>query len=133
MISDGQVVGRPIMAVTLSVDHRAASGADGARLEGSKAFAKTVMEAAGVPKAEHTTRVAEVLDPDPCEAEFVTFAGDPRRQTTNVNAYRLYLKGRYAWNKRSRDGLAQAAEHRLEQVACHDFGVPGHDRRSPCS
>ena len=29
---DGQVVGRPIMAVTLSVDHRAASGADGARL-----------------------------------------------------------------------------------------------------
>jgi pyruvate dehydrogenase E2 component (dihydrolipoamide acetyltransferase) len=32
VIHDGQVVGRPIMAVTLSVDHRAASGADGARL-----------------------------------------------------------------------------------------------------
>jgi pyruvate dehydrogenase E2 component (dihydrolipoamide acetyltransferase) len=32
VILDGQVVGRPIMAVTLSVDHRAASGADGARL-----------------------------------------------------------------------------------------------------
>jgi pyruvate dehydrogenase E2 component (dihydrolipoamide acetyltransferase) len=32
VIVDGQVVGRPIMAVTLSVDHRAASGADGARL-----------------------------------------------------------------------------------------------------
>ncbi len=32
VIMDGQVVGRPIMAVTLSVDHRAASGADGARL-----------------------------------------------------------------------------------------------------
>jgi pyruvate dehydrogenase E2 component (dihydrolipoamide acetyltransferase) len=32
VIVDGQVVARPIMAVTLSVDHRAASGADGARL-----------------------------------------------------------------------------------------------------
>jgi pyruvate dehydrogenase E2 component (dihydrolipoamide acetyltransferase) len=32
VILDGQVVARPIMAVTLSVDHRAASGADGARL-----------------------------------------------------------------------------------------------------
>jgi pyruvate dehydrogenase E2 component (dihydrolipoamide acetyltransferase) len=32
VIRDGQVVPRPIMAVTLSVDHRAASGADGARL-----------------------------------------------------------------------------------------------------
>jgi pyruvate dehydrogenase E2 component (dihydrolipoamide acetyltransferase) len=28
---DGQLVARPIMTVTLSVDHRAASGADGAR------------------------------------------------------------------------------------------------------
>ncbi len=32
VVLDGQVVVRPIMAVTLSVDHRAASGADGARL-----------------------------------------------------------------------------------------------------
>ncbi len=32
VIREGQVVARPIMAVTLSVDHRAASGADGARL-----------------------------------------------------------------------------------------------------
>jgi pyruvate dehydrogenase E2 component (dihydrolipoamide acetyltransferase) len=32
VILDGQVQARPIMAVTLSVDHRAASGADGARL-----------------------------------------------------------------------------------------------------
>jgi pyruvate dehydrogenase E2 component (dihydrolipoamide acetyltransferase) len=32
VIHEGQVQGRPIMSVTLSVDHRAASGADGARL-----------------------------------------------------------------------------------------------------
>ena len=32
VIVDGQVQARPIMSVTLSVDHRAASGADGARL-----------------------------------------------------------------------------------------------------
>ena len=32
VVRDGQVVIRPIMSVSLSVDHRAASGADGARL-----------------------------------------------------------------------------------------------------
>ena len=32
VVRDGQIVVRPIMSVSLSVDHRAASGADGARL-----------------------------------------------------------------------------------------------------
>jgi pyruvate dehydrogenase E2 component (dihydrolipoamide acetyltransferase) len=35
VIQDGNVVARPIMQLTLSVDHRAASGADGARFLGS--------------------------------------------------------------------------------------------------
>jgi pyruvate dehydrogenase E2 component (dihydrolipoamide acetyltransferase) len=35
VVRDGQVVVRPIMGMTLSVDHRAASGADGARFLGS--------------------------------------------------------------------------------------------------
>jgi serine/threonine-protein kinase len=34
----------------------------------------------------------------------------PRPPTKDVEAYRLYLKGRHAWNRRSEDGLRQAVE-----------------------
>ena len=45
----------------------------------------------------------------------VTFAGtsdEPivRPATENMEAYQLYLKGRYMWNKRTKDGLEQAVE-----------------------
>jgi len=33
-----------------------------------------------------------------------------RRDTTNAEAYQLYLKGRYFWNKRTADGLKKAIE-----------------------
>lgn len=33
-----------------------------------------------------------------------------RRYTENVAAYALYLKGRYAWNKRTQEGVAEAIE-----------------------
>ena len=41
------------------------------------------------------------------------FLGDladptPRRYTDNVNAYNLYLKGRFAWNQRTQAGLLEA-------------------------
>ncbi len=35
----------------------------------------------------------------------------PRRYTENVEAYSLYLKGRFHWNRRSREGLTVAIEH----------------------
>ncbi len=34
-----------------------------------------------------------------------------QRYTENVDAYSLYLKGRFHWNRRSREGLATAIEH----------------------
>ena len=43
----------------------------------------------------------------------------PRRQTTNVNAYRLYLKGRYEWNRRTQDGVAAGIRY-FEQAIAED-------------
>jgi len=34
----------------------------------------------------------------------------PNRYTTNVKAYGYYLKGRYAWNKRTQEGVREAVE-----------------------
>ncbi len=34
-----------------------------------------------------------------------------KRYTKNIEAYNLYLKGRYFWNKRSEDGLKKAIEY----------------------
>lgn len=34
-----------------------------------------------------------------------------RRYTDNIEAYQLYLKGRYFWSKRTRDGLRKGVEH----------------------
>jgi tetratricopeptide (TPR) repeat protein len=53
-----------------------------------------------------------------------TFRGDPPRPDQRGNnlagstsAYRLYLKGRYFWAKRTADGLAKAAEYFQRAVA----------------
>jgi serine/threonine-protein kinase len=40
-----------------------------------------------------------------------------RRYTDNEEAYNLYLKGRYHWNKRSEEGLLRAAEYFKEAIA----------------
>ena len=45
-----------------------------------------------------------------------TFLGDfsdpvPRRYTDNLRAWQLYLKGRFAWNKRTREGIAEAVQY----------------------
>src|SRR4029450_11398263 len=37
-----------------------------------------------------------------------------RRDTTNPEAYQLYLKGRYYWNKRTAEGLKRAIEEFLQ-------------------
>jgi serine/threonine-protein kinase len=42
----------------------------------------------------------------------------PRRYTENVRAHGLYLKGRYAWNKRSAEGVAEAMT--FEQALAED-------------
>jgi serine/threonine-protein kinase len=43
----------------------------------------------------------------------------PRRYTENVHAYGLYLKGRYAWNKRTQEGVAEAIRF-FEQAIAED-------------
>lgn len=41
----------------------------------------------------------------------------PRRYTQNIQAYGLYLKGRFAWNKRSQSGVHEAIEYFKEAIA----------------
>jgi eukaryotic-like serine/threonine-protein kinase len=43
--------------------------------------------------------------------------GGRRRSTDNNEAYQLYLKGRFYWNKRTVDGLRQAAEYYKQAIA----------------
>jgi len=43
----------------------------------------------------------------------------PRRYTENIQAYGLYLKGRYAWGKRTKEGVAEAI-HFFEQAIAED-------------
>ncbi|HEY0969655.1 MAG TPA: protein kinase [Gemmatimonadales bacterium] len=41
----------------------------------------------------------------------------PQRQPRSVRAYRLYLKGRYEWNRRSRAGVAEGIRYFREAIA----------------
>jgi serine/threonine-protein kinase len=41
----------------------------------------------------------------------------PRRYTENVKAYALYLKGRHAWNKRTREGVVEAVDYFRQAIA----------------
>jgi serine/threonine-protein kinase len=43
----------------------------------------------------------------------------PRRYTENIQAYGLYLKGRYAWNKRTQEGVVEAIQF-FEQAIAED-------------
>jgi len=43
----------------------------------------------------------------------------PRRYTENIHAYGLYLKGRFAWNKRTQEGVAEAIRF-FEQAIAED-------------
>jgi serine/threonine-protein kinase len=40
-----------------------------------------------------------------------------QRQTTNATAYGLYLRGRYAWNKRSHEGVVEGIRYFEEAIA----------------
>ncbi len=46
-------------------------------------------------------------------ARFIGEVADPtpKRYTDNVHAYQLYLKGRYAWNKRTAEGIVEAIRY----------------------
>jgi len=56
-----------------------------------------------------TTFLADIADPT------------SQRYTDNVQAYSLYLKGRFCWNKRSQEGVREAIAY-FEQAIAHDPG-----------
>ena len=56
-----------------------------------------------------TTFLADIADPT------------PQRYTHNLDAYSLYLKGRYCWNKRSQEGVLEAISF-FRQAIEHDSG-----------
>src|SRR3954462_12043875 len=41
----------------------------------------------------------------------------PRRYTENIQAYGLYLKGRFAWSRRTQEGVAEAIEYFKQAIA----------------
>jgi serine/threonine protein kinase/tetratricopeptide (TPR) repeat protein len=45
----------------------------------------------------------------------------PKRHTESITAYGLYLKGRYAWNKRTQEGVAEGIKY-FEQAIAEDPG-----------
>jgi DNA-binding winged helix-turn-helix (wHTH) protein/Tfp pilus assembly protein PilF len=61
-------------------------------------------------------RVAEALKIKLSEAELELLA---KRYTANPDAFQSYLKGRYYWNKRTRDGIRRGIEH-FEQAIEQD-------------
>ena len=53
-------------------------------------------------------------------APFAEFAApSPKRRTENITAYGLYLRGRYAWNTRTQEGITEAIRY-FEQAIAED-------------
>jgi len=53
-------------------------------------------------------------------APFAEFAApSPNRRTENITAYGLYLRGRYAWNTRTQEGITEAIRY-FEQAIAED-------------
>ena len=53
-------------------------------------------------------------------APFAEFAApSPKRHTENITAYGLYLRGRYAWNMRTQEGITEAIRY-FEQAIAED-------------
>ncbi|HYL55394.1 MAG TPA: protein kinase [Gemmatimonadales bacterium] len=53
-------------------------------------------------------------------APFAEFAGpSPKRHTESITAYGLYLRGRYAWNTRTQEGITEAIRY-FEQAIAED-------------
>ena len=50
-------------------------------------------------------------------ADKFTFAAEPQRPLTSYEAYDLYVKGRYFWNKRTGDGFEQAINYFQQAIA----------------
>jgi len=56
----------------------------------------------------------------------------PRRYTANLTAYNLYLKGRYCWNLRTREALAEAIRHFEAAIAADPAYAPAYTGLADC-
>jgi TolB-like protein/Tfp pilus assembly protein PilF len=70
-------------------------------------------------QAEIAQEIADELELTFGDGHKVTGAGHPaaRNATTSYEAYDLYLRGRYFWNKRTAAGLRQAVEYFQQAIA----------------
>jgi TolB-like protein/Flp pilus assembly protein TadD len=65
-------------------------------------------------ESEVARRIATALDATLTDPEKQALKSRP---TTNVEAHRAYLKGRYFWNKRTNGGFAKAGEYFQQAIA----------------
>lgn len=75
-------------------------------------------------KVEDILTVKQAIAREVTEKLRLKLSGEQQQQlvkhdTTNAQAYRLYLQGRYYWNKRTSDGIKKAIEH-FQQAIDHD-------------
>jgi TolB-like protein/DNA-binding winged helix-turn-helix (wHTH) protein/Tfp pilus assembly protein PilF len=88
---------------TLTISVELIDAADRRELWGSRYEVKAADLLAT--QSEITTKISGQLRPRLTDADERRVA---RRYTENIEAYRLYLKGRYFWNKRTGDGIEKA-------------------------
>jgi len=74
-------------------------------------------------QSEVAQRIASSLEATISDAELSMIR---RRPTHNVEAHKLYLRGRYLWNRRTKDGLAGAARAFSEAIELDPGYAPAH-------
>lgn len=90
----------------LVVQTELVNAADGTQIWGEK-FVRSLADVQ--PLGEEIARsIADTLQLRLTQGESREFG---RRGTSNTEAYNLYLKGQYYWNKKTEDGFAKAAEY----------------------
>jgi serine/threonine-protein kinase len=74
-------------------------------------------------QSEVAQQIADSLEATISDAELSMIQ---RRPTDNVEAHKLYLRGRYLWNRRTKDGLARAAEAFSKAIELDPDYAPAH-------
>lgn len=74
-------------------------------------------------QSEVAQRIAASLEATISDAELSMIQ---RRPTDNIEAHKLYLRGRYLWNRRTKDGLAGAARAFTRAIELDPAYAPAH-------
>jgi serine/threonine-protein kinase len=74
-------------------------------------------------QSEVAQRIASSLEATISDAELSMIQ---RRPTDNIEAHKLYLRGRYLWNRRTKDGLARAARAFTRAIELDPGYAPAH-------